>query len=89
MKMTMSCHGQRDHSGEVRYSLMGCNMSEYGYTFLGEVEVEFEVPATDMTAAEIASLEALKAKVVEETRSKLNAIDERLGKLRCLTHMEN
>lgn len=85
-KETLICHARRDHNGAVRHFLTSGDMTEYGYIKLGPVEVEYEVPETDMVAAEIAGLEVIKAKVVEETQRKLGAIEDQLSKLRCLTY---
>ena len=65
--------------------LFNCDMSDHGYTLLGPVEVTFDVPQVDVVAAQINSLEKVKAKTVSEYEHRLARINDKIQELRCLT----
>ena len=53
-------HAQRNYDNEIEFSAKACDMSDYGYTYLGinkTVTVEFEAPDDfDLTTFEINAL---------------------------------
>lgn len=62
------------------------DMSEHGYVCLGPVTITFDVPQIDVVAAQIGTLEKVKAEVVQEYEAKLRQIDENIQNLRALSY---
>lgn len=79
---TQFVHADRDHEGNVSFKVLGCDMSEYGYTFLGikkEVTVEFEIPDDfNFTEEEIKNLRDYQKKIQAEAQRQVVEIEERI-----------
>ena len=78
--MTMYAH-KPDVWDDTPYSLFSVDMSEHGYTYLGEVEVTFTPPTTDPVNAELASIDKAMQSVRAELQGKLNALQNRRDNL--------
>lgn len=89
---TQFVHAEKDYEGNVRFKVLGADMSEYGYTFLGitkEVTVEFEVPDDfNLTAEEIKSLRAHQKKIQAEAQRQVLEIEERIQSMLAIEHKE-
>lgn len=64
------------------------DMSEYGYVYLGDVEVTVAVPQVDARARMADMLRAERQRVLAEAQVKANEIDEKIQSLLALEHME-
>lgn len=62
------------------------DMSEYGYTYLGDVEVSVAVPQVDARARMAEMLRAEKQRVLAAAQIKANEIDEKIQSLLALEH---
>ena len=75
-------HAQKDWQNNVAFSAKMCDMSEYGYTFLGftkEVSVEFDVPDDfDLTAEEIKALREQQKRIQADAQRQVVEIEERI-----------
>lgn len=87
MKQKMHLHAQYNSyvvEGESRFSFTfhGCDMSEYGYIYLGERELELEVPTEkELTLAQIAMLRAKEMKIQAQAYKECERVREEIQKL--------
>lgn len=75
-------HAEKGMNGETIFKPFMCDMSQYGYTYLGikkTVFVEFELDDNfDITAAEIKSLRDQQKKIQAESQRQVVEIEERI-----------
>lgn len=80
------------HAGkysEGKVELFPFDISDAGYLLLGTTDITFDVPEfsqADFVAAEIATIEKEKERLVKEYEPRLAQLDERLKNLRSLTY---
>ena len=70
-------------------SLKVCDMSEYGYVFLGEVEVsvDYELPDDfNFTQRQIDALRKEQKRILAESQNKVTEIEEQIQSMLCLEH---
>lgn len=82
-------HAQRAFDGEIKFSAIGCDMSEYGYTLLQtqNISIGFDVPDDfNLDAEEIKSLRAEQKKIQAEAQRRLTQIEERIQSLQSLEY---
>ena len=62
------------------------NMGDDSYTYVGPVEIDYEIPADyNPTAQKIAALQAKREAAGREFAATVKAIDEQISKLQALT----
>lgn len=62
------------------------DMTEYGYTYLGDVTVTVPVPQVDVRQRMLDALRDEKQKLLAEAQVKANQIDEKIQSLLALEH---
>lgn len=80
-------HASRDFTGEVVYTPRSCDMSEHAWAgaLVCKVPMSFDLPADfNMTASEIAALEAAKEKLASDFSAAVRQINDRLSKLQAI-----
>ena len=89
-EITVYIHAQRDYvTSGVRFSAVGCDMSQYGYTLLEtkQVSVEFEIADDfNLDAEEIKAMRAEQKRIQADAQMKLTQIEERIQSLLCIEH---
>lgn len=84
---TVFLHATGGHHGEVQYHVFPSNMTDYGYKLIGTKEISFVLEADlDPVALEIEALEGKARKLMRDAQVKISEIDERIQRLRCITH---
>ena len=88
----MFVHAEKRY-GEDGYklALKICDMSQYGYVFLGEVEVSanYELPDDfNFTKCEIDLLRKEQKRILAESQKKVTEIEEQIQKMLCIEHKE-
>ncbi len=83
-------HAQRDYlTRGIRFSAVGCDMREYGYTLIEtkQVSVGFEI-ADDFSfdAEEIKAMRAEQKRIQAEAQMNVTRIEERIQSLLCIEH---
>lgn len=63
-----------------------CDMSEYGYGFLGMAEVTFTMPEKDPVVAQVECLRAAQKKHNDEAYDKNKAFEEKIQSLLAIGH---
>ena len=91
IKKTMFVHAEKAYFGEEEFklSLMACDMSKYGYIFIGEVEVSVNYDLPDnfnYTQAEIDSLRKEQKRIQAEAQKNITRIEEKIQSLLCIEH---
>ena len=76
-KVTMTMYAHVNQYGEEPFALYSVDMSEHGYTCLGQVEVTVTPPTPDPVNAELASIDKAMQSVRAELQGKLNALQGR------------
>ena len=65
-----------------RFTMFGADMSEYGYTKVADIEVEFDAPPEEvLREGTIKAYRAEQQRLRAEMQLKLNAIEESIQKL--------
>ena len=90
IKQTAFVHAEKDcvkggHNLVLYYS----DMSQYGYIFIGEVEVsvDFDLPDNfSFTQAEIDVLRKEQKRIQAEAQNKVTRIEEKIQSLLCIEH---
>lgn len=83
--LTLALHTAK--YGDVTEILAFANdMSEFGYTYLGDVTVTVPVPQVDVRQRMVESLREEKQRLLAETQVKVNQIDERIQSLLAIEH---
>lgn len=77
-----------EKTGEMVYSLFPFDMGggSSGYACLGQVEVSFEAPDVDPTAAMIETLEREIVSTREASERKVSYLLDQISKLQCLEY---
>ena len=91
IKSTMFVHAQKSYFGEEEFnlSLLACDMSEYGYIFIGEVEVSVNYDLPDnfnITQLEIDSLRKEQKRIQAEAQNNITRLEEKIQSLLCIEH---
>ena len=91
IKETMVVHAKKDYSseGSFKLCLLACDMSEYGYIKIGEVEVsaDYDLPESfNFTQAEIDSLRKEQKRIQAEAQNNITRIEEKIQSLLCIEH---
>ena len=91
IKKTMFVHAEKAYFGEEEFklSLMACDMSKYGYIFIGEVEVSVNYDLPDnfnYTQAEIDSLRKEQKRIQAKAQNNITRIEEQIQSLLCIEH---
>ena len=91
IKKTMFVHAQKSYFGEEEFmlNLMSCDMSQFGYIFIGEVEVSVNYDLPDnfnYTQAEIDVLRKEQKRIQAEAQNKITRIEEKIQSLLCIEH---
>ncbi len=88
----MFVHAEKDYgTGGHKLLLKICDMSEYGYIFLGEVEVsvDYELPDDfNFTQCQIDALRKEQKRILAESQKKVTEIEEQIQKMLCIEHKE-
>ena len=91
IKKTMFVHAEKAYFGEEEFklSLMACDMSKYGYIFIGEVEVSVNYDLPDnfnYTQAEIDVLRKEQKRIQAEAQNNITRIEEQIQSMLCIEH---
>lgn len=91
IKKKMFIHAEKDYSaeGSFKLNLMACDMSQYGYILIGEVEVsaDYELPENfNFTQAEIDALRKEQKRIQADANNKITRIEEHIQSLLCIEH---
>ena len=91
IKKTMFVHAEKAYFGEEEFklNLMACDMSKYGYIFIGEVEVSVNYDLPDnfnYTQAEIDVLRKEQKRIQAEAQNNITRIEEKIQSLLCIEH---
>ena len=90
IKQNMLVHSVKDYvKGGHNLVLFYSDMSQYGYIFIGEVEVSVDYDLPDnfnYTQAEIDSLRKEQKRIQAEAQNKITRIDEKIQSLLCIEH---
>ena len=91
IKKTMFVHAEKAYFGEEEFklSLMACDMSKYGYIFIGEVEVSVNYDLPDnfnYTQAEIDSLRKEQKRIQAKAQNNITRIEEQIQSMLCIEH---
>lgn len=91
IQQTMHIMYRRDHMGEAEYMLHAYDMSGVSsleYILVGTHDVEFEVPDDfNPTQLEVEQLRRQKDKIREDSLKAMDAIEDKIAKLLCLTYV--
>ena len=87
----MFVHAEKSYFSEEKFklNLMACDMSKYGYIFIGEVEVSVDYDLPDnfnYTQAEIDSLRKEQKRIQAEAQNNITRIEEKIQSLLCIEH---
>lgn len=89
-KKTMFVHAEKAYGEEeFKLNLMACDMSKYGYIFIGEVEVSVNYDLPDnfnYTQAEIDVLRKEQKRIQAEAQNNITRIEEKIQSLLCIEH---
>ena len=91
IKSTMFVHARKSYFGEEEFklNLMACDMSNYGYVCIGEVEVSVDYDLPDnfnYTQAEIDVLRKEQKRIQAEAQNNITRIEEKIQSLLCIEH---
>jgi len=91
IKSTMFVHAQKEYGGEEEFklNLLSCDMSQYGYILIGEVEVSVDYDLPDnlnITQLEIDSLRKAQKRIQAEAQNNITRIEEQIQSLLCIEH---
>ena len=91
IKKTMFVHAEKAYFGveEFKLSLLACDMSQYGFILIGEVEVSVDYDLPDnfnYTQAEIDSLRKEQKRIQAEAQNNITRIEETIQSLLCIEH---
>ena len=91
IKKTMFVHAEKAYFGEEEFklSLRACDMSQYGFILIGEVEVSVDYDLPDnfnYTQAEIDSLRKEQKRIKAEAQNNITRIEEQIQSLLCIEH---
>ena len=90
IKQTAFVHAKKDYvKGGHNLVLYFSDMSQYGYIFIGEVEVsvDFDLPDNfSFTQAEIDVLRKEQKHIQAEAQNKITRIEEKIQSLLCIEH---
>ncbi len=90
-EITVYIHAQRNYKDEIKFSVIGCDMSQYGYVLLEtkNVTVEFNI-ADDFSldAAEIKAMRAEQKRIQAEAQMLVTRLEDRIQSLLCIEHKE-
>ena len=90
IKQTAFVHAEKDYvKGGHNLVLYFSDMSQYGYIFIGEVEVsvDFDLPDNfSFTQAEIDVLRKEQKRIQAEAQNKITRIEEKIQSLLCIEH---
>lgn len=83
-------HYRRDDClGEDLFSIFSLDMSNYGYVLVGEREFTVDIPDDfNPVPRQIEVLEHDQERILADANEKINAIQERISKLRALEHKQ-
>lgn len=82
----ISAHG---NPGKPSYVIFNSDMSDYGHTPIGPIEVPFELPeAFSPQAVQIAMLEKQREKVNREFGKAVKNINEQIAKLQAIEYVQ-
>ena len=88
-EITVYIHAQRDYKDEIKFSVLGCDMSQYGYTLLEtkQFSVEFDI-ADDFSldAEEIKAMRAEQKRIQAEAQLHVTLLEDRIQRLLCIEH---
>lgn len=84
--LTLCLHANTKYGDSKEVLAFANDMTEFGYTYLGDVTVTVPVPQVDVRQRMVESLREEKKKLLAETQVKINAIDERIQSLLALEH---
>lgn len=91
IQQTMHIMYRRDYMGEAEYKLHAYDMSGVGsleYIRVGTHDVEFEVPDDfNPVQLEVEQLRRQKDKIREDSLKAMDAIEDKIAKLLCLTYV--
>ena len=91
IKSTMFVHAEKAYFGEEEFnlSLLACDMSQYGFILIGEVEVSVDYDLPDnlnITQLEIDSLRKAQKRIQAEAQNNITRIEEKIQSLLCIEH---
>ena len=91
IKKTMFVHAEKAYFGEEEFnlSLLACDMSQYGFILIGEVEVSVDYDLPDnfnFTQAEIDVLRKEQKRIQAEAQNNITRIEEKIQSLLCIEH---
>ena len=90
IKQNLFVHAEKDHeTGGHELVLHYSDMSQYGYIFIGEVEVSVDYDLPDnfnYTQAEIDVLRKEQKRIHAEAQNKITRIEEKIQSLLCIEH---
>lgn len=88
-EITVYIHAQRNYKDKIKFSALGCDMSEYGYTLIEtqDLTVEFDI-ADDFSldAEEIKAMRAEQKRIQAEAQRLVTQLEERIQSLLCIEH---
>ena len=93
IKSTMFVHAEKEYGGEEEFKLklLACDMSQYGFILIGEVEVSVDYDLPDnfnYTQAEIDSLRKEQKRIQAEAQNNITRIEEKIQSLLCIEHKD-
>lgn len=87
---SMFVHASKDYgSDDYKLSMKICDMSEYGYIYIGKVEVsvDYDLPENfNFTQCEIDLLRKEQKRIQAEAQMKVVRIEEKIQSLLCIEH---
>ena len=86
-EITVYIHAQRDYKDEIKFSALGCDMSQYGYTLLETKQALIDFDISDdfsLDAEEIKAMRAEQKRILAESQKKVTELEERIQSLLCL-----
>ena len=90
IKQTAFVHAEKDYvKGGHNLVLYFSDMSQYGYIFIGEVEVSVDYDLPDnfsFTQAEIDVLRKEQKRIQAEAQNNITRIEEKIQSLLCIEH---
>ena len=79
-KQRLWIKADEDFGGNPRYTLIGSDMTSYGWVMIGHVDVEFEIPIVDLRAQKAKAIQAEMDTVRAEFGRRLTELQAALNK---------
>jgi len=88
-EITVYIHAQRDYKDEIKFSVLGCDMSQYGYTLLETKQTVIDFDIADdfsLEAEEIKAMRAEQKRIQAEAQLLVTRLEERIQSRLCIEH---